>query len=73
MDGLRLQIGDRVALLEEYIALPAGAQGVVIHVYASDPNLYRVRFDTDARELPIYAHYLNRLTDTIGGIALNWA
>jgi len=62
MDHLQLRIGDRIALLQAYSAFPAGAQGAITYVYKTEPGLYRVRFDANARELPVYVHYLGYLT-----------
>jgi hypothetical protein len=65
MDRLQLQIGDRIALLQPYVALSPGAQGAITYVYQTEPGLYRVRFDASTHELPVYVHYLSHLT---GGI-----
>ena len=69
MDDMRLHIGDRVILRCAYSALPAGTAGVIIHVYATEPNLYRVRFNASAHELPIFRHYVEITTDSIDGRA----
>ena len=61
MDSVQLRIGDRIALLQAYAIFPAGAQGAITYIYKTEPGLYRVRFDTNAYELPVYIHYLNQL------------
>jgi hypothetical protein len=62
MNRVQLRIGDRIALLRTYSALPAGTQGAITYVYTTEPDLYRVRFDDRFLELPIFVDYLAHLT-----------
>jgi hypothetical protein len=58
MDGRQWQIGERVVLLRSYFVFPSGTTGAITHIYATEPDLYRVRFETSALEVPIFRHYL---------------
>jgi hypothetical protein len=72
MNRVQLRIGDRIALLQDYSGLVAGEQGAITYVYVTEPDLYRVRFDANTHELPVYSDYLvylTRSTDAIDGIA----
>ena len=62
MDGVRWQIGDHVVLLRSYIMFPLGAHGAITHIYVTEPDLYRVRFESSTIEVPIFRHHLQIAT-----------
>ena len=58
MDGRRWQIGDQVVLLRSYLVFPIGTHGAITHIYTTEPDLYRVRFESSLLEVPIFGHHL---------------
>jgi hypothetical protein len=54
-------IGDRVALQQPFFSVPTGAVGTIVHIYQSNADFCRVRFDQDAGTYPIPYDRLERL------------
>jgi hypothetical protein len=54
MDSTQLQIGERVALKEAHLGLPAGTRGTIVHVYDRAKAYYAVQFDR--ARVPVPAH-----------------